>query len=440
MSLKNSLLLATVVWACLGAASAQTGHAWLCSADEERPGVVFQSDFWEPDGEKKKLVVADRPCENCPSFPLPFAASEVLWAGLGPGSWEADLAPGVILQGRPQEGTVEDVSPLVDPPGAFVEPVAGAAPADGARPPRSGWWWRPREWQERADVLFAGLRDWGMSRVFITVTVKDGAVEKEALLREFIARASQRGVEVWAVEGDRYALLPEERPAFLDRARAFEAYNKSVPEDERLAGLQYDIEPYLMEGYRLSPHRWNGLYRDFLAQVKQTTALPLEVALPFWFAGQKVPEGGLFLDAVTTSISSVVVMDYRTERRQIVDFARPFLAWGVRQGRPVHIALETVTLPDLDMAVYRPSRRGTLWMKRQGEITMLFLLRGPVEKTQDGHLFSFSHRTTSPASQTTFFGRTDVLRALLPELEQELSEWPSFAGTAVHGTDSETTR
>lgn len=417
--------------------ASQHGFISLGAAEDTVQGAAFSSEFWEPGGAHRSLVVSSlSPArEGRRVYPLPFPADQVVWAGLVAPELAVQLTGGVVLEG---EGTpvtaVSDVSPLVE---GFRTDMTPAPPQGGGATrelTRSGWIWKPEAWRGDPDGLFAKLREWKMSRVYITVPATDQGVETAGLLESFIARASGLGVEVWAVDGDRYALLPESREPYLTRARAYAVYNARVSEEKRLSGVQYDIEPYLMPGYALRAAEWNEEYARLLGLLKELAQMPLEIAVPFWFDQQQAG-GRRFLEAIVPAVDSVVVMDYRTDLAEVRRFARPFLRWGDKYDREVHIALETVALPDSGLSMFRPASAGTLWLSSWEGLPILFLLEAPQRGIESGRLFAYSHGGRSLSSRTTFHGREEELRGSLETLERDFAAWPSFAGLAVHGTE-----
>lgn len=304
---------------------------------------------------------------------------------------------------------------------------------------RSGWIWSPEAWQKNPQKIFDTLNGWQVKRVYITVPVKDGDPLPDSFeaLQTFIKAASQKGISVWAVDGDRFALLPSGQAPFLNRAQAYAAYNQSVRDGEKLSGIQYDIEPYLMSGFALDAPSWNNRYREFLAAAKSTTGFPIEIALPFWFHTQKIGNR-LFLDEVAPSIDGIAIMDYRTDPAQVQQLAKPYLKWGERNRKRITVALETVPLPDSISQVYRPSNTGTLWLWQKEGQAILVRLKQPIRQTmtrRQDKLFAYSHSVTSPASNVTFYRDTEHLKRLLPDFENRFRRWPSFAGMAIHGIE-----
>lgn len=308
----------------------------------------------------------------------------------------------------------------------------------------SGWIWQPQAWQKNPEVTLHILKRWQMRQVYITIPVNEPANASEAsqprwvtspdLLKQFLVRAHQQGVRVWAVDGDRFALLPEARKDFLARAKAYAAFNAQTAPDAKIDGLQFDIEPYLVPGYNLDSPTWNESYLTLLKGVKTETDLAVEVVLPFWFQQQKAGQQ-LFLDQLAEWVDGLAIMDYRTDTEQIHHFAKPFLDWGVAYNKPVQIALESGFLPDTPTQVYRPAFSGDLYLLRKNNFNLLILLNEPIKAPLQGKSFAFSHASSSASRQVTFYRQSDQLTRTLTELQPLLTPWKSFAGMAIHGID-----
>jgi hypothetical protein len=345
-------------------------------------------------------------------------------AGSAPGSGHPQgvppQAPGKSIPSLPHLGTVG--APLV----GALEPGAW---------PKAIWAWRPALWRDTPDLLLERLRKAGATTVYITVPVSElePTIVHAKELERFIERATAEGVRVWAVVGDPRAVFPGERPRFVRRAEAYAAYNRCVDAPARLAGVQYDIEPYVLPGYQLDPEPWNSAYLETISALKAAAAMPLEAVLPFWYAWQTV-QGRPLLDRLAPCVDSVAVMDYRTDPTLVQQFAEPFLSWGVRTGRPVRIALEAGALPDQMRRHYRPAASGELWLSRVGESDVLILLKRPGRNPR-GLTFREHHVSRFLASRMTFHENEASLTALIPRLEAQWGAWSSFAGLALHGLE-----
>jgi hypothetical protein len=296
-----------------------------------------------------------------------------------------------------------------------------------AAPQRSAWAWQPALWRDRPAALLDRLGRFGVDRVFVSVVMPDDrSVADPEALAAFIRAAATRGVAVWAVEGDPYAVLPSEREKFRGRAAALAAFNRARRAGARLSGVQFDIEPYLVPGYALAPERWITAYLDTLATLGAAARMPVEAAIPFWFPLDRWGE------RLAGVVDSVALMDYRTRADDIEGYAAPVLAWGTVHRRAVHIGLEFGPLGAEERQLFRRAPRGELWRVRLGSDEALVLLRAPAENPS-GPAYVQASRRDVAVDGLSFRGREADLPELLRALGQAFAPWPSYAGIALHG-------
>ncbi|KQQ96770.1 hypothetical protein [Massilia sp. Leaf139] len=297
--------------------------------------------------------------------------------------------------------------------------------------PRAAWIWERTAWRDGADALLAWAGREGVRELFIVVPLDGARVREPARLAAFVRRAGRVGIAVTAVEGDPHMVLPSQRAATVDRARAYAAYNRAAKLEERLRAMQFDVEPYLLDDAVLDPKAHD---REYLAMAGALHAaaggMPLEFVVPFWWDDKRA-----LLDQLARVSDGLAVMDYRTDPEQIVRFAVPFLDWGTRHGKRVRIALEAGRVaPELQRRYVRAeaNEAGTLLLARAGEAQALVLLRQPVTQAA-GTLYRLSGERRLEGDATSFHGDREGLRKLLPALERDFSAWPSFDGIALHG-------
>jgi len=301
---------------------------------------------------------------------------------------------------------------------------------------RALWAWDPNLWMQAPGALLDRLARAAADTVFMTVPLAadQAMVAQHGALRAFVEAAGRRGVRVWAVVGDPGAVIESERASFARFPAAYSRYNSAVPAEARLAGIQYDVEPYLNAAYALDAVPWNEAYLATMLQLRRAADLPVDIAVPFWWADQQTP-GGPLIDRLAAVADSVTVMDYHTSPALIKRFAQPFLEWGVRHARAVRIALESGPIADSPQIVYRPAAAGEVALVAIGAHRVLLRFDHALPLagfSQAMQTYAASHTVTIPGSRTTFAGRRDELLALLPELERLWSAWPAFAGVALH--------
>jgi hypothetical protein len=314
---------------------------------------------------------------------------------------------------------------------------ADPAPAATA-PPRSTWVWNAADWRDHG----AGLLDWaaaqGVRELFVTVPFKDEAVREPARLAAFIRMAGERGIRVLSVDGDPHMVLPEHQPALARMVGAYAAYNASVEPAARLAGLQFDVEPYLLPDYGSGAGTidWDARYLAMARTLRGAAGgLRLELVVPFWWDGRTA-----LLDGLAPLADALVVMDYRTDPGQVTEFAVPFLDWAARHGRQVRIALEAgYVAPETQRRYVRadagaaPDGAGELLRLRVDGLQVLAMLREPLAGTAGVDTFRLQSTREIDGSATTFHKDKAALPRLLPGLEQTFSAWgAAFSGMALH--------
>ncbi|NIA54011.1 hypothetical protein HAV22_10180 [Massilia sp. TW-1] len=296
--------------------------------------------------------------------------------------------------------------------------------------PRATWVWRPGDWIDGGPALLDWAAGQGIRELFVTVPLTGGAVRDPGHLAAFVRAAGARGIVIYSVDGDPHMVLPGEVPAAVRRVRAYAAYNAAQPADARLRGAQFDVEPYLLPETVLAPSRRDAAYIGMARALKAAAGegLRLEFVVPFWWGRNPA-----LLDALAPTADALAVMDYRTDRAQIVFFAIPFLDWASAHGRQVRVALEAGAIePEVQRRyVKATSGPGDLQAVDVDGRQVLVLLRKPVAST-DARMYRLAGTRTIDGSATTFHKDKPALLRQLPGLEQEFGLWDGFGGIAIH--------
>lgn len=300
---------------------------------------------------------------------------------------------------------------------------------------RAGWAWAERLWQQDggAAVLRAAAEH-QITTLYISVSVAGDRLAQTEALMAFLRRASAEGVAVWVVEGDPGMALDAGREHALSRLRAILAYQSTARPDARLAGVQYDIEPYLLAEYAEDPQRVATQWRETLRALSHTAGdMPMNAVVPFWILGS--PGGEDVLSAIQMPGRSVTVMAYRSDLEVIQSVAEPVLAWGTRNNVPVWVALEAGPLPDELTQYYvmnHSATKSVLWTipAQGGEVVVRFDDPVSLERGQGYRLIRDS---MAPASRVSFLGDWPRMRATVETLQSILPAWASYAGISLHG-------
>jgi len=403
-------------------------------------GGVLSRRYTDPYGHSQTLRLDQARIDDCIQVELAARLSDVRWIGLVPEDTAARLADGVGLVGEfderqaavsevvPKQASSTSAEAAADP----VEPVAGRPRVTLRGQSRSTWLWQIDAVLNDLDRLLGRLAAADIRTLFLAIPIagEPVVVSRGAEIGEAIGRLRAAGIEVWAVEGDPAAVTLSGRVPFVARTQALVRFNSTQPPRQRLAGIQYDIEPYLNPHFALDKGAWLQAYVDTVAQLVAVADMPVELAVPFWWPMLSV-NGQPLLDVLTDLVDGLAVMNYRTDPGQIRNLAEPFLSWGADNDRHVRIGLEAGPLPDQQMVNFRAGRPGRLWHVRIGEADALILLDKPLENPQ-GESLQERFIVPVPAANTTFFGQRERLDALVPQLDQAWQSQPAFAGIALH--------
>lgn len=385
------------------------------------------------------------------------------------GSGGADASPGEAgAAGVPARITLPAEA---DPPGEPV-PVRGGESAL--------WVWNTRalldDAHERGAFLdFVEAR--GISRVFLYLAAEAGERPRAGYvpfdrqgLGDLAEALHRRGVEAWGLDGDPGYALPEHHDGVVRTVERLVAHNRASRPPRRLAGLRFDIEPYLLRGFQ-GPRRGEILdgYVAVVAAAAEAAhrgGLRIGVDIPFWLDGPD-EETGRPLDAVWSGrrapvldhlmrhADDLAIMDYRTAPGGpdgAVAHARGELVKGGEAGVGVWVGVETTELVDEDLYTFSAEPRtglppdvGGPWvlMAPDGDgDARVWLVRdaaaaeevaAEVGETPRLRYWFAGRPSRVAADKQSFFrlGRESMERATA-EIRRTLAESPAFLGLAFH--------
>jgi hypothetical protein len=431
---------------------------------------------------------------------LPVAAVSGLMAGAAsPSGWRrvevplASLPRGVahdslamlVLEAEaPGESQLEVVGvQLCAPGGGAAESLP--PPADEKPAPREAhralWVWNTAELlaDSAAERRFLDFVQGGaFDRVFMQLVPAEGAeavagwvpFDGERLGR-LVAELERRGAEVYALDGDPSYALPENHEGVLRTLRALLEHNRTAPEERRLHGVRYDIEPYALPAFR-SAGRDALLtgYLDLLSSisVEARGQLRLGLDIPFWFDAPEAPTGRpislswrgqerTLLDHLLGQVDDVAVMAYRTSAYGAdgsLALADGELRAAAEAGVDVYVGMETERLPDEESYAFGEPRRGLppatggtwvvgaslpdgvarFWLVAAGQAAALEpAIIGAGVSAEAVFYWRAEPPTRIPGARLSF----DSLGARRLEVEagrilRELGSKPAFAGLAYH--------
>ena len=243
--------------------------------------------------------------------------------------------------------------------------LAGVSLAEAAAP-RAIWIWEDAALRlldsphlRRQTVAFLRDRKIGMLYLYADAFKDRDPVEKEpARLAAAIAEFHRHGFLVYALLGsaflgtERY-ILPEKRDVAARMLGRILDFNARAAAGGRFDGVNLDIEPYILEGWKTQRAELACRYLDLCETfVRMRNAsepgLILGPAIPFWFDEIPVSWRGreaLLSEHVQRLFEYVAIMDYRdtaTGPDGIIDHAEAEIAFADGIGSKVVIGVETL--------------------------------------------------------------------------------------------------
>jgi hypothetical protein len=297
--------------------------------------------------------------------------------------------------------------------------------------PRSAWMWETARWADDPERLVQDAVAHDIRTLLVALRIEDGRLLESERLANFVRLAGKRGISVVAVEGDPAMVLEEGRKAAVSRGKAIARYQSTVTADAQLAGVQYDIEPYLLPSFERERETILAAWADTVAALRAALGERIDLVLPFWIADR--PDARhLLLDRLEPHVQRITIMAYRTQADTVTSAAEPLLAWGSELGIPVTVGLEAGIVADEVHRHYVPATQGDLHLVRIGDITAAILLEG-MHEGLPGSAFRLDRTVRIPGSRISFLGDVGRMMEVARQTEGRLTAWSAFSGLAFHG-------
>lgn len=207
--------------------------------------------------------------------------------------------------------------------------LAGASAAEAACTPTKSsdavWLWHYRAALAHPRAILRAAQKKHLRRIYLQIARPLRAYDP------FLAAAHRRGIEVYALDGEPgYALNQEPLLRRIGRIRG-----------HAFDGVQLDVEPYTLPGFRADPANYIRGYLHLLTLARREVphALPLSAVIPAWFAQLRWRDGSVS-GAVLQRADEVVVMSYQGGLRAAQRAALPVLQEAARAHKPAYIGVK----------------------------------------------------------------------------------------------------
>lgn len=224
------------------------------------------------------------------------------------------------------------------------------SPIERPGPMKRGLWvWDLQKAWQQADQIVETCRSIGCRRLSIQMPSAGDSTALWWAFCSLVRHWHEEGIEVFALDGWPEAAVNPERLLAGVRRLVVEC-GDSLP-----AGLQVDIEPYLLPEAQQGQEQ----YRHYVASlVRIRRAWPsarsfsFSVVVPFWFTQVQLDGRPLALHVFDVA-DEIVVMSYRVDVAEARLLVEDWAHYGALLGKPVWGAIETRPLPDERHLVFR---------------------------------------------------------------------------------------
>ncbi|WP_428387026.1 hypothetical protein [Mucisphaera sp.] len=269
-----------------------------------------------------------------------------------------------------------------------LTPLAVTKAEPVQRPIQGLWVWH-HEWYVddayRAE-MFRFAQEHGYNLLMVQVHLDESSGRPELAypneFRTLIIEAAELGISVEALDGEKDMAMQRNWPrtfAILDLILDF---NASLPEGSKLAGIHYDIEPYIKPEWRESQAVRDQIMLDLLAYFDQAKArieasqqnLTLAADIPFWY-DSKTEEGDSCIITYRGETKNlhkhiqdicdyIGIMSYRQRAvgpNSVTSVVENELAYAEEIGKFILASLETVELTDTPQITFYGMSPEAFW-------------------------------------------------------------------------------
>lgn len=205
---------------------------------------------------------------------------------------------------------------------------------------RTGFWaWEYREVIDDPEQAVQTCRTHGCQRLLVQMPSDADSDELWSGYAAALRWIDAQGIEAYALDGyPEAAYEPRRLVAKIERVL-------SLMPGGALAGVQLDIEPYILPRFASDPDGFHR-YLEAVRMMKSVTQgrTRLSIVMPFWFSS--IEAGGRAVGFEVMDVADeVAIMSYRTDLEELQAIAVDVLRYGDLVGRPVWLAVETRALP-----------------------------------------------------------------------------------------------
>lgn len=285
-------------------------------------------------------------------------------------------------------------------------PSAGKRLKERLGAPIQGLWvWRAESIAASEDLM-AFCREHGFNRLLVQIHTNNSAdgrlLRYPEELRKLLILAAAQGVAVEALDGAPDMGMAENHASTLAILEAIIAFDRTLPEDARFAGMHYDIEPYVMKAWKTDQRP--RIMLDILNLFAGINAR-LRLEAPHWTLSCDIP---FWYDHKTEEPDSCIVeflgetKNFHQHLQDLTDYI------GIMSYRQKAVGENSIT---------KHCEAELAYAQKIGRLVCPAMETGPVHE----------------APQTSFHGLpSEEFWRQKAQVEETLKDHPAYAGVLVH--------
>ena len=271
------------------------------------------------------------------------------------------------------------------------------------------WNWEAHTWNTSPKQFIAKIKSKGINQIYLQLEIENKTIKYIDQLNQLLDIAYKNRIKIIAIEGSPDMVIDSGLKNAIERNKIIKQFCSMRKNKPSLAGIQYDIEPYILDEYNQDANHIWKLWINAIKMLSQSWGDKIEVVIPFWLL--YIDNGEQTVKSIKSYTSKYIIMAYRTNYTQIYNISAEWLTWGDKNEQKIIIALENGLIED--------------------EVDKFNISSGDNEvDTYSSHL---STRTAN--NEISFMGDEKRLFETVRLLQNDLTQWRSFDGIALHGID-----
>lgn len=210
--------------------------------------------------------------------------------------------------------------------------------------PKGTWIWDSQVIVKEPDQILSFAEEHNVTALYLQIDTDMAPAKYES----FIRSAKAQGIQVEALGGRPEWAYKEKRDEIAKFIAWVTTYNSSVGAEASFAGLHFDIEPYLLSGWKTNNKAIVTSWMDNLRWIEKETkgsGINTTLDVPYWLNTIKVPGTDYSMSAwLLEKFDRLVIMDYRNYalgKSGIVENAQAIMREASTLKKQVVVAVET---------------------------------------------------------------------------------------------------